>query len=193
MENVQHAQIGDKGGVQLGATLCHCIRGKGEGRRKRGKAHAYIEFPIQGPFSLYCASVFHRSLISCRSKLHRLCFCHVQEQYPRFLPPPSLLSLSSHIEHIFRGYESWTIECGIIETFCSSSHFIYLYFSHPVYFCHPRVFLSIFFFFDFIHCDSKWLLTFPSFNCIFVCIIAIRVAYLILIYTNRVYSRILNK
>lgn len=96
-------------GCILDATMCHCIIGKRE-ERKGGRARAYIESPIQGPFSLYCASVFHRSLISCQSKLHRLCFCHVQEQYPHSLPPPPLLSLSSYIEHIFGGYENLTVE-----------------------------------------------------------------------------------
>lgn len=43
MENVQHAQIEDNRGMQLGATLCHCITGKGGGgREKREGRHTPI-------------------------------------------------------------------------------------------------------------------------------------------------------
>lgn len=101
---------------------------------------------------------------------------------PFSIPSPFFSSLSSYINHIFRGCENVTIECELL-TLCSSSH-VYLYFSHPV----SGVFLLRFLFDNLLYldiivsCESKWLLTFPYFNC-FPFPQSRYVPYILLLYT----------
>lgn len=132
-------------------------------------AHAYIWYPTELVLFPHCANVFHRSLISRRGKLHRLCFRRVQGLHTYYY---TLLFPIAWPLPIFNAF------LGVAKTgtrnYCYALFFIVSFFLSFLPSILRRIFLCVYFYLlTYLiwmpYCKLKRLSTLLSVNCVFFC------------------------